>query len=180
MRHTRQAVLAALALSAATACMSARDSGAADANAAKAPEHTATVPATEEERQREIERRSAVRGKDSIPVDAAVAPAAGAESAGVMGEVPDAMLAQMRADLAKRVGHPVDAARLVRAEQVVWPDGSIGCAQPGVVYTQATVPGYLVEFELDGKRYRYHAPLNGNATYCEKPGPFLKTLGPDR
>ncbi len=96
----------------------------------------------------------------------------------VAGEVPDAILNQMKADLATRVGKSADGARVLRAEQVVWPDGSIGCAKPGVLYTQQTVPGYLVELEFDGKRYRYHAPLAGGAIYCERPGPFLERLGP--
>ena len=180
MRHTRQAVLAALALAATTACVSSRDTEAANGDAAQATQRTAPVPATEEERQREIERRAKLRREHTVPADAVAPAPSGAESTAVVGEVPDALLGQMRADLAARVGKAVDAARVVRAEQVVWPDGSIGCAQPGGVYTQATVPGYLVEFELDGKRYRYHAALNGNAIYCEKPGAFLKTLGPDK
>jgi hypothetical protein len=40
------------------------------------------------------------------------------------------------------------------------------------------VIGYLVELELDGKKYRYHSALHGTPVYCERPGPHLETLGP--
>ena len=69
---------------------------------------------------------------------------------------------------------------VVRAEQVIWPDGALGCGQPGGIYTQATVPGYLVEFQFAGRHYRYHGSLAGPFVYCERPGPYLKRLGPSQ
>lgn len=86
----------------------------------------------------------------------------------------------MKADLAKRLDRSVDKARELRAEQVIWPDGSIGCAKPGGIYTQATVVGYLVEIEFEAKVYRYHSALNGAPIFCENPGPHIRTLGPTK
>jgi len=177
MRYTGQAALAALALVSAGACTSPGGTEPSKATQAEPTTRTATVPTTEEERQREIERRSAARRKPAsdsrVPQDTELAKP-------ITGEVPDAVLATMKADLAQRLGTTVDAATVVRAEQVVWPDGALGCGQPGGIYTQATVPGYLVEFELGGHQYRYHGSLAGPFVYCERPGPYLKRLGPSQ
>ena len=178
MRYTRQAVPAALGLLCLAACMSTDRAESPAVSQAQRATSTATAPATEEERQREIERRAELRGQRTVPPDAVAPPASSAEGPAVVGEVPDDMLALMKADLATRLGRPVDAARVIRAEQVVWPDGSIGCAKPGVFYTQATVVGYRVELELDGKAYRYHSALSGAPIYCDRPGPHLQVLGP--
>jgi len=151
--------------------------GTEPAGAATPATPPATQAASDEERQREIAKRSEVRGARPTVAPAVPQPKAAA-SESVMGEVPDAVLAQMKSDLAARVGKSVDGARVVRAEQVVWPDGSIGCGKPGVLYTQQAVPGYRVELEFEGRNYRYHASLAGGATYCERPGPFLERLGP--
>jgi hypothetical protein len=181
MRYTRSAVLAALGLIGMSACSSPGGTEPPVAtNEARPAAPTAKVPITEEERQREIERRSALRGQNSAAPEAVPASAPATEPAPIIGEVPDTMLASMKADLATRLGRSVDAAHVLRAEQVIWPDGSIGCAQPGVLYTQATVVGYLVEFELEAKIYRYHSALNGAPIYCEHPGPHVRTLGPTK
>ena len=182
MRYTRQVALAALALISTSGCTAPGGTEPSEPPKAESTTRTATVPATEEERAREIERRAALRGERTLPPGAVAAPAgapeSNAEASPVVGEVPDTMLAAVKADLATRLGRSVDSARVTRAEQVVWPDGSIGCAQPGGIYTQATVVGYLVEIEFDGKKYRYHSALHGTPIYCERPGPHLETLGP--
>jgi hypothetical protein len=33
---------------------------------------------------------------------------------------------------------------IVRRESVIWSDGSLGCPEPGMMYTQALVDGYWV------------------------------------
>ena len=48
----------------------------------------------------------------------------------------------------------------------MWPDGGLGCAKPGEMYTQATVPGYWIEFELDSRVYSYHATDKGFFKLC--------------
>jgi hypothetical protein len=67
------------------------------------------------------------------------------------------LIEKMRADLAQRVGIAASAAKVVAAESITWPSGALGCAEPGQMYTQATVPGYRVEFEHGGRTYAYHA-----------------------
>jgi len=74
-------------------------------------------------------------------------------------------------DLAERLGVEESAITVVSVDVVTWPDGSIGCPEPGVMYTQALVNGSLVVLEADGKQYEYHSGPAGNLLYCENPTP---------
>lgn len=68
--------------------------------------------------------------------------------------LPQAKLDAIRADLADR---GVDAAALtvVGSDAVTWPDGSLGCPEPGMAYTQALVEGMRVVVEVAGATYDY-------------------------
>jgi hypothetical protein len=99
------------------------------------------------------------------------APAATAPSSSVT-EVPKEVIAKARASLAQQVGaQAADSARVLTAEQVMWPNGAMGCPQPGRMYTQALVPGYRVVFDAGGQEYAYHASRTGDFKYCRQPAP---------
>jgi hypothetical protein len=87
------------------------------------------------------------------------------------------------ADLAERLEVDPEEISPVSFEWVTWNDGSIGCPEPGVVYTQALVEGSLTVLEHDGLEYDYHAGAGGNPFLCEKsrlePGPGASTTIPD-
>lgn len=70
------------------------------------------------------------------------------------------------ADAARRTGRPVDEFEVVSADSVTWSDGSLGCPAPGMMYTQALVPGYRVVVEAGGQRYDYHASQRGGFSLC--------------
>jgi L-amino acid N-acyltransferase YncA len=74
-------------------------------------------------------------------------------------------------DLAQRLGVDRRAVTVVRDEEVTWPDGSIGCPQPGMSYTQALVEGRLIILEAGGENYEYHAGRSGKPFLCDKPTP---------
>jgi hypothetical protein len=76
--------------------------------------------------------------------------------------VVDAVLA----DAARRTGRPIEEIEVVSAQSVTWSDGSLGCPQPGMMYTQALVPGYRVVIEVGEERYDYHASLRGGFSLC--------------
>ena len=71
------------------------------------------------------------------------------------------------ADLASHLDISPGDVTVVAAREVTWPDGSLGCPEPGMMYTQALVDGTLVVLEADGQRYEYHGgtPL----VLCENP-----------
>jgi hypothetical protein len=91
----------------------------------------------------------------------------------VTGEVPAALLEAIVADLAARLGIRSDEIQVVRGESVVWNDGSLGCPEPGMMYTEALVDGYWVVLEHEGQMYDYRATDRGYFRLCESPLPGL-------
>jgi hypothetical protein len=91
-----------------------------------------------------------------------------AKTAPADGEVPAKVFDTVRADLAKRTGAKAEAMKVVRAQAVVFSDGSLGCGRKGREYTQAIVPGYQVILALDGKQYDYRATRQGSFMLCER------------
>ena len=75
---------------------------------------------------------------------------------------------QAVADLASRL--KVDASTIVTvsAQAMSWSDGSLGCPQPGMLYTQAMVDGALIELSVDGTSYSYHSGASGAPFLCQK------------
>jgi len=87
----------------------------------------------------------------------------------VVGEVPPDLLAKIIADLEGRLGPGGPAIMVTQAEAVVWNDGSLGCPQPGVLYTQALVNGYQVVLQAGSGSYDYRAAEQGFFFLCELP-----------
>ncbi|MCP4250463.1 MAG: hypothetical protein GY778_25755 [bacterium] len=85
----------------------------------------------------------------------------------VVGEAPPDLIAAILEDLAATTGAAQSAYSVVRAESIVWNDGSLGCSEPGVVYTQATVDGYWVVVDHDGTAYDYRANDSGSFVRCK-------------
>jgi len=71
-----------------------------------------------------------------------------------------------RAELAKRLGVPMEKTKVSGAIRVTWKSGALGCPEPGTSYTQALVPGMLIMVKVGNKAYRYHASSNGAPFYC--------------
>ena len=55
---------------------------------------------------------------------------------------------------------------IVRAESVVWNDGSLGCPEPGMMYTQALVNGYWVVIDAAGEKYDFRVDSGGSFRLC--------------
>jgi hypothetical protein len=88
------------------------------------------------------------------------------ETSLVKGEVPQAILDS----ILKEAGALAKVSRqqlvIVRAESVVWNDGSLGCPEPGMMYTQMLVNGYWVVIEAAGKTYDYRVGSGGSFRLC--------------
>jgi hypothetical protein len=80
--------------------------------------------------------------------------------------VPSEIVTAALADAATRTGAKVADVTVVAAEPVTWSDGSLGCPEPGLMYTQALVPGYRIVLEVAGQRLDYHAGTRGAPKYC--------------
>lgn len=65
-----------------------------------------------------------------------------------------------QADLARRQSLAIDSIEVVEVQSVTWPDGSLGCPRPGMVYPQVQIDGLLIRLRAAGQLYAYHS---GNA-----------------
>ena len=69
-------------------------------------------------------------------------------------------------DLAQRLNVAPEAIVVSSVEPVTWPDTSLGCPQPGMMYAQVLTPGFWVILEADGQAYEYHTDLAQTAIRC--------------
>ena len=76
---------------------------------------------------------------------------------------------QAKEDLSRRLGIPEEQIELVEVLSVVWPDKSLGCPQPGMVYIQIQVDGLLIRFRADRQVFEYHSGGNRSPFLCENP-----------
>ena len=89
-------------------------------------------------------------------------------------------------DLADRTGVELADIAIVGYAEVTWPDGSLGCPQPGRMYSQALVPGEQLVLRVSrGSQaattgpgaphglVSYHAGRGGTFTWCPNPRPPL-------
>jgi hypothetical protein len=74
--------------------------------------------------------------------------------------------AATRADAAQFWGRSDPASLRATIESVTWPDGSIGCPRPGLMYTQALVPGYRIVVTDGARELIYHASARGHWVLC--------------
>jgi hypothetical protein len=77
-----------------------------------------------------------------------------------------AVVDAVRADAAQQLSLADGSALSVAVEEVTWSDGSLGCPQPGRVYTQALVPGWLLVVRDGTGTWRYHASRSGFWVQC--------------
>ena len=72
-------------------------------------------------------------------------------------------------DLTQRLGIEPAAVKVIAEKEVTWNDGSLGCEQRGMMYTQALVDGSRVTLRVDGVDYHYHSRASREPFLCEKP-----------
>ena len=71
-----------------------------------------------------------------------------------------------KADLAKQLSVAAADIKVLAAEAVTWPDGSLGCPQPGMMYTQALVAGYFIRLQVGQTIANYHGGGQGEPFRC--------------
>ena len=79
-------------------------------------------------------------------------------------------MADLIADAAERTGEEPDAIEVVQATAVTWNDGSLGCPEPGMFYTQALVDGYHVILRAGDEELDYRVGAQGGFRLCEGRG----------
>ncbi len=84
---------------------------------------------------------------------------------------PAGWIADVIAQAAEETGADPSDITVIVAEEVTWRDGSIGCPQEGMGYTQALVPGYRAVLEVGGEELHFHASNSGDFRLCADPQP---------
>ncbi len=82
----------------------------------------------------------------------------------------ESQINKAKADLSARLGIELDEIKLIQASNVTWPNGSLGCPQKDMSYTQALVPGVLIVLSGGSSKYQYHSGRGGDPRYCARPG----------
>jgi hypothetical protein len=75
-----------------------------------------------------------------------------------------------RTDLAQRLGIAAEEIEVLEARAVVWPDGSLGCPRPGLLYPQVQVEGARILLAVGKQKYAYHSGGGRAPFLCENLG----------
>ena len=70
---------------------------------------------------------------------------------------------------AEEHGVAVTEVRIIEAERVTWPDGSLGCAEPDEAYAQALAEGYRIVLQVQDREVHYHGIEGEPPFHCEDP-----------
>ena len=71
-------------------------------------------------------------------------------------------------DLAQQLGIPASDIEVREVRAVTWPDSSLGCPEPGMMYAQAEQDGYLIRLSARGEIYHYHSGGGQAPFLCEQ------------
>jgi hypothetical protein len=104
-------------------------------------------------------------------------PAAPAGESVTAASVPREVRRAVVADAARRFQVAESAVVLSRAEQVTWNDGSLGCPQPGQMYTQMLVSGFRILATTSSGQMEYHTDAHGFVVTCGG-GPVADSIQP--
>jgi hypothetical protein len=83
--------------------------------------------------------------------------------------LPSSTIDPIVAEIAGLTGVSADQVTVVSAEPVTFPDGGLGCPEPGMAYTQVLVDGYKVVATAAGKTYDYRGTGPGAFRRCTNP-----------
>jgi hypothetical protein len=146
--------------------------GAGDDATGPAPSSSSVVSGGQES---PVDRTDASLPSHTVPgrFDPAAQPLEGATP--VTGEVPDHILDLLLADANTTADG--GAFEVTVAEAVVWSDGSMGCPEPGVLYTQALIDGYHVVLSSADEAIDYRVGQNDYFFRCERTGTTPAGIG---
>ncbi len=71
--------------------------------------------------------------------------------------------------LAAELDIPLEEVTILSSEAVEWPDASLGCPQPGMMYAQIITPGYRLLLQAQGKEYHVHTDQTGQSMVICQP-----------
>ena len=79
------------------------------------------------------------------------------------------LVAMAKEDLAERQEVEVEVIEVLEAELVVWPDASMGCPDPDMMYIQVPQDGSRIRLQVEEAVFEYHAGGERMPFLCEDP-----------
>ena len=101
------------------------------------------------------------------PFETVTPPPSDVAGTGAPDGLPEAAWTAIVDDLSGRLGEPVVDPTVISAVAKTWNDGSLGCPEPGELYTQALVEGFQVVLEVDGERFDYRVGGGTDVRLCD-------------
>ena len=108
---------------------------------------------------------SSAPGEPSVAAPAPASQPAGSADVSLPAEIVDPIVA----DAAARLSVEPAAISIVSAVPETFSDGSLGCPEKGVMYTQALVDGYHVVVASGGTQLDYRGSVPGQFRLCKNP-----------
>ena len=71
-------------------------------------------------------------------------------------------------NLAEKLGVGLEAVLIVGYENIIWPDGNLGCPQKGKRYTPAEIQGYIIRLRAGDQDYIYHGGAGRLPFECQE------------
>ncbi len=71
-------------------------------------------------------------------------------------------------DLSTSKGISAERIKATKVEEVNWPDTSLGCPEPGMLYAQVITPGYRIILSDGDTEYEYHSDAIAHIVLCQK------------
>jgi hypothetical protein len=84
------------------------------------------------------------------------------------GTVSPAIIEAVKVEIAKDAGVSPRDVTIVSADAVTFPDGSLGCPEPGMNYIQVQVDGFIVVGTVAGTTFDYRGSGATDLRRCEK------------
>jgi hypothetical protein len=128
----------------------------------KEPLTSSETPGENKTEKQENDRKEAVQGGEGpsrLPTPAE-------ETSPLPAKIPQAILEPILNKAAELAKVAREQLVMVRAESAVWSDGSLGCPEPGTMYTRALVNGYWVIIDAAGQNYDFRVDGGGNFRLC--------------
>jgi hypothetical protein len=84
-------------------------------------------------------------------------------------ELPEGVASAVLKDASERTGQPNSKLKITTSEARTWNDGCLGLAEPGVLCTQALVPGWQVKVTANSEVLIYHTNNSGSVVRLNTP-----------
>jgi hypothetical protein len=104
----------------------------------------------------------------ATPPQAAVAPVVSPVPGSNLSPEEQQVVAAALQDAATQLGVAASELSLQQIEAREWGDSSLGCPQPGNLYSQIVTPGFLIVINSRGKQLEYHSDTRGRVMLCRE------------